>query len=46
MEEVSRSGRTVLIVSHNMTVIEGLCERAILLEKGRVAKIGNTHEGR
>ena len=44
MEEVSRSGRTVLIVSHNMTVIEGLCERAILLEKGRVAKVGKTHE--
>lgn len=42
MEEVSRSGRTVLIVSHNMTIIEGLCERAILLEKGRVAKIGKT----
>lgn len=44
MEEVSRSGRTVLIVSHNMTVIEGLCERAILLEKGRIARIGKTHE--
>lgn len=44
MEEVSRSGRTVLIVSHNMTVIEGLCERAILLEKGRVARIGATQE--
>ncbi len=44
MEEVSRSGRTVLIVSHNMTVIEGLCERAILLEKGRIARIGRTHE--
>ena len=44
MEEVSRSGRTVLIVSHNMTVIEGLCERAILLEKGCVAKVGKTHE--
>ena len=43
MEEVSRSGRTVLIVSHNMTVIEGLCERAILLEKGQVAKVGQTH---
>ena len=42
MEEVSRSGRTVLIVSHNMGIIEGLCERAILLEKGRVAKIGKT----
>lgn len=44
MEEVSRSGRTVLIVSHNMTIIEGLCERAILLEKGQIAKIGKTHE--
>jgi lipopolysaccharide transport system ATP-binding protein len=44
MEEVSRSGRTVLIVSHNMTVIEGLCERAILLEKGHIAKIGKTQE--
>ncbi len=42
MEEVSRSGRTVLIVSHNMSIIEGLCERAILLEKGRIAKIGKT----
>lgn len=43
MEEVSRSGRTVLIVSHNMTIIEGLCERAILLEKGRIARMGKTH---
>lgn len=44
MEEVSRSGRTVLIVSHNMTLIEGLCERAILLEKGCIAKEGNAQE--
>ncbi len=44
MEEVSRSGRTVIIVSHNMTVIEGLCERAILLEKGRIAKEGGSRE--
>jgi lipopolysaccharide transport system ATP-binding protein len=44
MEEVSRSGRTVLIVSHNMTVIEGLCERAILLEKGVIAKQGDARE--
>jgi len=42
MEEVSRSGRTVLIVSHNMGIIEGLCERAILLENGRIARIGKT----
>ncbi|HET6674549.1 MAG TPA: polysaccharide ABC transporter ATP-binding protein, partial [Nitrospiraceae bacterium] len=44
MEEVSRSGRTVLIVTHNMTVIENLCERAILLEKGRIAMEGDARE--
>ena len=44
MEEVSRSGRTILIVSHNMTVIEGLCQRALLLEKGRVVKAGPARE--
>lgn len=44
MEQVSRSGRTVIIVSHNMTVIEGLCERAILLEKGHIAQVGPARE--
>ena len=36
MNEVSRSGRTVLFVSHNMATIENLCQRGIVLEKGRV----------
>jgi len=35
MDEVSRSGRTVLFVSHNMAAVEALCRRAILLESGR-----------
>lgn len=30
-------GRTVLIVSHNMTTIRSLCSRALLLDKGRVS---------
>ena len=30
-------GRTVLLVSHNMSVIQHLCQRAILLKNGRVA---------
>lgn len=34
--EVSRSGRTVLFVSHNAAAIESLCTRGIVLEKGRV----------
>ena len=35
MDNVSRSGRTVLFVSHNMGAIEGLCQRCLLLESGR-----------
>ena len=34
--EVSRSGRTVLFVSHNAASIESLCTRGILLERGRL----------
>jgi lipopolysaccharide transport system ATP-binding protein len=38
MEEVSRQGRTVLFVSHNMGAVRSLCSRAILLEDGRLIK--------
>jgi lipopolysaccharide transport system ATP-binding protein len=41
MNEVSRSGRTVLFVSHNMAAIEGLCAKAMRLEAGRLAELGN-----
>ena len=37
MEDLSRDGRTVLFVSHNMQTLARLCDRAILLERGRVA---------
>ena len=37
MQQVSRGGRTVLIVTHNLPIIENLCHRALLLSKGRVA---------
>ncbi len=36
MQEVGRSGRTVLFVSHNMAAVRALCNRAILLEAGRL----------
>ncbi len=36
MGEVSKGGRTVLFVSHNMGVIRTLCPRAILLDQGRL----------
>ncbi len=36
VKEVSGSGRTVLFVSHNLTAVRSLCERAILLNAGRL----------
>jgi lipopolysaccharide transport system ATP-binding protein len=40
MEEVSRQGRTVLFVSHNMPAVRALCQRCLLLKKGRVVMDG------
>jgi lipopolysaccharide transport system ATP-binding protein len=36
MESISRSGRTVLLVSHSMAPIRRLCRRAIVMQKGRI----------
>tara|TARA_Y100000782_G_C10186758_1_gene267095 strand:+ start:623 stop:1900 length:1278 start_codon:yes stop_codon:yes gene_type:complete len=36
MQEVSRSGRTILFVSHNLGSVAELCTRAILLEDGTI----------
>jgi lipopolysaccharide transport system ATP-binding protein len=36
MGDVAKHGRTILFVSHNMTAILALCDRAILLDDGRV----------
>jgi lipopolysaccharide transport system ATP-binding protein len=40
MDEVARTGRTVLLVSHNMATIESLCTTCLLLESGQAAKTG------
>ncbi len=40
MEDVSREGRTVLFVSHNMPSVARLCDRALLLDRGRVVADG------
>jgi lipopolysaccharide transport system ATP-binding protein len=44
MQDVSRHGRTVLFVSHNMPAIAALCSRAILLGEGKVMMDGPIHE--
>jgi ABC-type polysaccharide/polyol phosphate transport system ATPase subunit len=40
VQELRRRGVTMLIVSHDLTAIAQLCDRAILLEAGRVAADG------
>jgi lipopolysaccharide transport system ATP-binding protein len=44
MGAVADSGRTILFVSHNMASIEALCDRAILLEEGRMVRSGRCSE--
>ncbi len=44
MEAVAGAGRTVLFVSHNMPVVRQLCQRGVLLQQGRVARIGKVDE--
>lgn len=40
MEDVSKAGKTVLFVSHNLTAMANLCRRGILLQEGRILKDG------
>jgi lipopolysaccharide transport system ATP-binding protein len=43
MQEVSgRDGRTVLFVSHNMTAVQSLCSRCILMKGGQISYQGDT----
>lgn len=41
MREVSKGGRTVLLVSHNMVAIESLCSHCVLLDKGQLVQYGD-----
>lgn len=42
MKDVASSGRTILFVSHNMSAINSLCNRCMLLNEGRVEAVGDT----
>jgi lipopolysaccharide transport system ATP-binding protein len=44
MQDVSRGGRTVIFVSHNMSAVQSLCARAILLQGGRLVRNGLVNE--
>lgn len=45
MNQVAKEyGRTILFVSHNMNAIQSLCKKCILLDKGKIVKIGLTDQ--
>jgi lipopolysaccharide transport system ATP-binding protein len=44
MSEVAGEGRTIVFVSHNLSIIQALCPRGVLLERGRVAADGPVQE--
>lgn len=44
MQDVTRQGRSVVFVSHNMENISRLCTRAVLIDQGSVAYIGTTQQ--
>ena len=44
MEDFGATGRTVLFVSHNMQAVAQLCDRAILMEGGRIAQDGRSED--
>lgn len=44
IDEMKKSGTTILFVSHNMEQVKSLCSRIVWLERGRVKMAGNPEE--
>jgi ABC-type polysaccharide/polyol phosphate transport system ATPase subunit len=44
MNQFKKQGRTIVLVSHDLHAVETFCDRAILLEHGKLAAEGNPRE--
>ena len=44
IDSQTKCGRTVLIVSHNLSLVASLCNKVILLDKGKIVRYGNTDQ--
>jgi lipopolysaccharide transport system ATP-binding protein len=44
MESAAGEGRTVVFISHNLAAIGGLCDRAIMLSRGRIMASGKVSD--
>jgi ABC-type polysaccharide/polyol phosphate transport system ATPase subunit len=43
-QRLKNDGKTILFVTHDMGLVERFCDRAMLLERGRVMSVGDPHE--
>lgn len=41
MDEVSKSGRTILFVNHNLESVQKLCKKGIVIDSGKIQFIGD-----
>ncbi len=44
MTSIGKDGRTILFVSHNISAVEALCNKGILINQGQVQKQGSVRE--
>ena len=45
MGEINKTGKTILIVSHNMATIGSFCDRCILIDQGKIIHDGSVEKG-
>lgn len=43
-EQYKANKQTVILVTHDMETVKNFCNRALVLDKGKILKIGNPHE--
>ena len=43
-EQLKREGKTIVLVTHDMSAVERFCDRAMLIDRGDVLELGEPHE--
>jgi ABC-type polysaccharide/polyol phosphate transport system ATPase subunit len=42
-DKLKAAGKTIVFVTHDMSAVERFCDRAMLLERGRILELGDPH---
>ncbi|HVG73828.1 MAG TPA: ABC transporter ATP-binding protein [Thermoleophilaceae bacterium] len=43
-QRLKDAGKTIVLVTHDMGLVERFCDRAMLIERGRVVSVGDPHD--